>query len=203
MVPYRLNTKWVLCGQTLPRSCFSILNTPCCLTEIYPDDGITRGTIKEVLAEFERGLISPNSPFDKWLAGDRSALNEQEQRGYQLFKEYGCSSCHQGANVGGNMFQVFGVLNSYFAVRGNISKADLGRYNVTGNDADKHSFKVPSLRLAALTPPYFHDGSAATLRDAVDVMFRHQLGREAPDQDKEDIVAFIKTLAGELQGHLE
>ena len=168
--------------------------------EIYPD-GISRDSIKDAIAEFERNLISPNSRFDKWLAGDASALNEQETRGYGLFKQYGCSSCHQGANVGGNMFQVFGVLNSYFTERGNITKADLGRFNVTGNEADRHAFKVPSLRLAALTPPYLHDGSAATLRDAVDKMFRFQLGREAPDSEKDDIVAFIKTLAGELKGH--
>ncbi len=167
---------------------------------IYPD-GITRQAIKDAIAEFERGLITPNSRFDKWLGGDANAINQQEKRGYQLFKRYGCSSCHQGTNVGGNMFQVFGVLDSYFEVRGNITRADLGRYNVTGNEADRHAFKVPSLRLAALTPPYLHDGMAPTLRAAVDIMFRHQLGREAPDQDKDDIVAFIKTLAGELQGY--
>ena len=101
------------------------------------------------------------------------------------------------------MFQVFGVLNSYFEERGNITKADLGRFNVTGNEADKHAFKVPSLRLVALTAPYLHDGNAPTLRDAVDKMFRFQLGREAPDNEKDDIVAFLKTLAGELKGHQE
>lgn len=174
---------------------------PAMFDKVYPDDGITRQTIKDALAEFERVLISPNSPFDKWLGGDKNALTDQEVRGYEKFKQYGCSSCHQGANVGGNMFQVFGVLNSYFETRGNITKADLGRFNVTGNEADRHAFKVPSLRLVALTPPYLHDGSAPTLRAAVDIMFRHQLGREAPDQDKEDIVAFLKTLAGELQGY--
>ena len=97
------------------------------------------------------------------------------------------------------MFQVFGVLNDYFRKRGDITDADLGRYIITGNDEDRHSFKVPSLRMAALTPPYLHDGSAATLRDAVDAMFEFQLGREAPDRDKDDIVAFIKTLVGESE----
>lgn len=169
---------------------------------IYPD-GINRDSIRDAIVEFERQLISPNSRFDKWLRGDASALSERELRGYELFKQYGCASCHQGANVGGNMFQVFGVLNSYFEERGNITPADMGRFNVTGNEADKHAFKVPSLRLAALTPPYLHDGSAATLRDAVDKMFRYQLGREAPDDEKDDIVEFIKTLAGELQGYQE
>ena len=95
------------------------------------------------------------------------------------------------------MFQVFGVLNDYFKRRGNITDADFGRYNVTGNPDDRHAFKVPSLRMAALTAPYLHDGSAATLRDAVDIMFEFQLGREAPDEDKDAIVAFIRTLAGD------
>ena len=159
--------------------------------------GITRNTVRNAIAEFMRSLITPNSRFDQWLKGDEGALDEMERRGYALFKHYGCVSCHQGANVGGNMFQVFGVLNEYFRKRGNITEADLGRYNVTGNPADRHAFKVPSLRMAAYTAPYLHDGSAATLRDAVDAMFEFQLGREAPDEDKDAIVAFIRTLAVE------
>ena len=165
---------------------------------IYPD-GIDRNSIRDALAEFVRSLVTPNSRFDRWLNGDDDALNEHERHGYALFKSYGCVSCHQGANVGGNMFQVFGVLNEYFKKRGNITDADLGRYNVTGNAADRHSFKVPSLRMAALTAPYLHDGTAATLRDAVDAMFEFQLGREAPDEDKDAIVAFIETLVGESE----
>ena len=164
----------------------------------YPD-GINRKNIKNAIAEFIKSLNTPNSRFDRWLKGEANALSAQEQRGYELFKDYGCSSCHQGANVGGNMFQVFGVLNDYFRKRGNITEADLGRYNITGNEEDRHAFKVPSLRMAALTAPYLHDGSAATLRDAVDVMFEFQLGREAPDEDKEAIVAFIRTLVGESE----
>ena len=163
---------------------------------LYPD-GINRKNVKDALAEFMRSLVTPNSRFDRWLRGDDGALTALEAHGYALFKHYGCVSCHQGANVGGNMFQVFGVLNEYFRRRGNITDADFGRYNITGNPADRHAFKVPSLRMAALTAPYLHDGSAATLRDAVDAMFEFQLGREAPDEDKEAIVAFIKTLAGE------
>ena len=165
---------------------------------IYPD-GINRKNIKASLGAFVRSLVTPNSRFDQWLKGDEAALTGDEKHGYALFKGYGCVSCHQGVNVGGNMFQVFGVLNEYFKKRGNITEADFGRFNVTGNPADRHAFKVPSLRMAALTAPYFHDGSAATLRDAVDVMFEFQLGREAPDEDKDAIVAFIKTLAGESE----
>ena len=164
--------------------------------KLYPE-GISRDSIRNAIAEFMRSLTTPNGRFDRWLKGDEGALDPVEKHGYALFKYYGCVSCHQGANVGGNMFQVFGVLNEYFKRRGNITEADLGRYNVTGNPADRHAFKVPSLRMAVHTAPYLHDGSAATLRDAVDAMFEFQLGREAPDEDKEAIVAFIKTLAGE------
>ena len=163
-------------------------------------DGITRVNIKNAIAEFERSLIILDSPFDRWLGGDANAINTQEKRGYEKFKQYGCSSCHQGANVGGNMYQVFGVLNDYFKKRGNITEADLGRYNLTGNEADRHAFRVPSLRMAAHTAPYFHDGFAKTLRDAVNIMFEFQLGRVAADADKDDIVAFIKTLSGKLPG---
>ena len=163
---------------------------------LYPD-GINRDNVKDAIAEFMVSLTTPNSRFDQWLRGDRDAIDSQEKRGYALFKHYGCVSCHQGASVGGNMFQVFGVLNDYFKRRGNISEADYGRYNVTGNPIDRHAFKVPSLRMAALTAPYLHDGSAETLRDAVDAMFEFQLGRDAPDEHKDAIVAFIKTLAGE------
>ena len=168
---------------------------PADFTAIYAD-GITRENVKNTLAEFMRSLTTPGSRFDAWLAGNSDALDAHELRGYDLFKSYGCASCHQGANVGGNMFQTFGVLNNYFTRRGDITDADRGRFNVTGNEADMHAFKVPSLRMAAQTAPYLHDGRAATLRDAIDIMFEFQLGREAPDADKDAIAAFIRTLAG-------
>ena len=188
---------------------------PDVVTKLYQDDDyprlfeqvyadrektISRETVKEAIAEFVESLVTPNSRFDRWLAGDEEALSAHEKEGYALFKRYGCVSCHQGANVGGNMFQVFGVINDYFKKRGNITEADLGRFNVTGNIADRHAFKVPSLRLAAHTAPYLHDGNAKTLREAVDIMFEFQLGREAPDEHKDAIVAFIETLAGEYIG---
>ncbi len=157
--------------------------------------------VKQAIAEFERSLTTPNSRFDQYLRGDPSAITSVEKTGYENFKKYGCVSCHQGANVGGNMFQVFGVLNSYFEHRGTeITDADKGRYMVTNRDADMHVFKVPSLRMVAHTAPYFHDGSIPTLRLAVDAMFKFQLGREAPDTDKNAIVAFLKTLSSEYRG---
>jgi cytochrome c peroxidase len=165
----------------------------------YPD-GLQPKNIQDAIATFERTLNTPNARFDKYLRGDKSAISADELRGYQLFKNYGCVACHQGVNVGGNMFQSFGVMGDYFAKRGKVGAADLGRYNVTKNEADKHVFKVPSLRNIALTAPYFHDGSAASLPEAVDVMFRFQLGRPASPQDKELIVKFLHTLTGEYKG---
>lgn len=163
-------------------------------------DGLQPKNVQDAIATFERSLITPNSRFDRYLRGDSAALKEDELRGYQLFKNYGCVACHQGVNVGGNMFQVFGVMGDYFAKRGGVKEADLGRFNVTKNEADRNMFKVPGLRNVALTAPYFHDGSAKTLNDAVDVMFKYQLGRVAPQQDKELIVKFLHTLTGEFRG---
>ena len=165
-------------------------------------DGVQSKNIQDAIAIFQRSLTTPNARFDKHLRGDKTALSADELKGYQLFKNYGCVACHQGVNVGGNMFQVFGVMGDYFKNRGNPTEADLGRYNVTKNEADKHRFKVPSLRNVAVTAPYFHDGSAKTLPDAVDVMFKYQLGRPASAQDKELIVKFLHTLTGEYKGKL-
>lgn len=167
---------------------------------LYPSSGISASNISDALASYQRSLITPNARFDRYLRGDKNVLGQDELRGYQLFKSYGCVACHQGVNVGGNMFQTFGVMGDYFSQRGQPSDADLGRYNVTKNPDDKHVFKVPSLRNVALTAPYFHDGSAKTLEDAVDVMFRYQLGRSAPELDKKYIIKFLHTLTGELDG---
>lgn len=154
----------------------------------------TEAAVRDALAQFERALVSVDSPFDRWLAGDEAALTEQQKRGYALFKSYGCASCHQGAAVGGNMFQRFGVYGNWFADRGRAAPADLGRFNVTGKPADRHVFKVPSLRLVTLTAPYFHDGSVADLRQAVRIMARYQLGRDMAEADIDPIVAFLGSL---------
>jgi cytochrome c peroxidase len=169
------------------------------IKQSYPG-GLLAKNIQDAISVFERSLTTPNARFDKYLRGDKSSLSGDELHGYQLFKAYGCISCHQGVNVGGNMFQTFGVMGDYFAKRGNVTATDLGRYNVTKNEADRHVFKVPSLRNVALTAPYLHDGSAPTLGDAVDVMFKYQLGRPASTQDKQLIVKFLHTLTGERNG---
>ena len=163
-------------------------------------DGMQVSTIKDAIITYERSLITPNSRFDKYLRGDQQAITEPEKQGYALFKSYGCIACHQGINVGGNMFQKFGVMNNYFTDRGNITQADLGRFNITHQEEDRYRFRVASLRNVALTGPYFHDGSAHTLEDAIKVMARYQLGRPIPHQDIEYIVAFLGTLTGEYKG---
>lgn len=161
-------------------------------------EGVTQANIQNAIATFERTLITPNSRFDKYLRGERTAISDEEKAGYAKFKRYGCIACHQGVNVGGNMFQKFGVMGDFFAKRGKPTEADLGRFLATGSEEDRHVFKVPSLRNVALTAPYFHDASARTLAEAVDVMFRYQLGRSASRADKEAIVKFLGTLTGEL-----
>ncbi|MDR3404210.1 MAG: cytochrome c peroxidase [Chthoniobacter sp.] len=162
-------------------------------------EGLTEQTVKDALVEYERSLITPNCRFDKWLRGDQRALNTQEIEGYRLFKSLGCTSCHQGVNIGGNLFQKFGVMGDYFTDRGNITKADFGRFNLTNEESDRFVFRVPSLRNVAMTAPYFHDGSAATLPEAVRVMARYQLGRTISEDEISRIVAFLSTLTGELQ----
>jgi cytochrome c peroxidase len=161
---------------------------------IYPD-GIRNHNIVDAIATFERSLITPNSRFDRYLRGEQDILTVEEKNGYRLFKEYGCSSCHQGTNVGGNLFEKFGVMAR--DGRASRSKADLGRYNVTGDEADRYVFKVPTLRNIALTGPYFHDGSAATLDETVNTMAVFQLARTLTPNEIHDIVRFLNSLTGE------
>jgi cytochrome c peroxidase len=154
--------------------------------------------VRGAIATFERTLLTRGSPFDRWLDGDRGALSEEQKKGYELFKSVGCVACHQGRNVGGNMFQRFGVLGDYFADRGSVTRADYGRFNVTGSEADRFFFRVPSLRNVERTAPYFHDGTAKTLSDAVSVMARYQLGRKLSDEQVASIVAFLGSLSGNV-----
>jgi cytochrome c peroxidase len=166
------------------------------------DGPLTAAIVRDAIAEYERSQLSLGSRFDAFLRGDRGALSEAERTGYRLFKNYGCATCHQGVAVGGNMFQRMGLFADYFSDRGlPETPADLGRYNVTSAETDRHVFKVPSLRDVALTAPYFHDGSAATLEEAIAVMARYQLGQEMPSADMELIVGFLRTLTSEPPGN--
>lgn len=158
--------------------------------------GPERWQVLDALAVFQRSLLTPNARFDRWLRGERGALTPEEERGYALFKDYGCVACHQGVNVGGNLFQRFGI----FAVRPVASPADLGRFALTGAARDRGVFRVPSLRNVAATAPYFHDGGEPSLAGAVRTMARSQLGRSMTDEEIGLVVAFLRTLTGEYRG---
>jgi cytochrome c peroxidase len=172
---------------------------PARFAAVYPD-GLQVRHVKDAITTFERSLLTPNSRFDRFLRGDRQALSEAEQAGYRLFTAYGCVACHQGAGMGGNMFAQFGVMEDYFAGRENPTEADLGRFQVTHRESDRHVFKVPSLRNVALTGPYFHDGSGKNLRMAVGVMARFQLGRRLSADEADRIAKFLEALTGEYEG---
>jgi cytochrome c peroxidase len=159
-----------------------------------------RERVLDALATFQRSLVTTDARFDRYLRGERDAIAAEEARGYELFKAYGCIACHQGVNIGGNLFQKFGVFHDPFVERGPTRAADLGRYTITGNERDRHVFRVPGLRNVAVTAPYFHDGSADSLSTAVAIMARSQLGRELPQQDVDLIVKFLGTLTGVYQG---
>ncbi|MBE9061441.1 cytochrome-c peroxidase [cf. Phormidesmis sp. LEGE 11477] len=159
-------------------------------------DGIRPDAVREAIATYERALVTPDSKFDRYLKGDHSAITVQEKQGYDAFKRYGCVACHQGVNVGGNMFQRLGVMEDYFLARGNVQKVDLGRMNITGRARDRYVFKVPSLRNIELTAPYLHDGSVETLEESVRIMGQYQLGRKIPQDDTAAIVSFLRTLTG-------
>ncbi len=158
--------------------------------------------ISEAIAEYEKALVTVDSPFDRYLRGEADALSKSALRGYLLFEEMGCISCHQGDNLGANAYQQFGVLGDYFADRGNITEADWGRYNVTGRERDKFYFKIPSLRNIALTAPYFHDGQAEDLTAAIRVMAEYQLGLQLSQEQTTDLIEFLHSLTGSVREDL-
>jgi len=156
--------------------------------KIYHTDKITYGMVVDAIAEFEKALITPDCKFDLYLKG-KAKLTPLEKRGYVLFKKYGCITCHNGVNIGGNSYQKMGTI---FPVK----KCVGDRYEITKNPFDKCVYKVPTLRNIALTAPYFHNASAKTLEEAVKKMAHNNLGFEINDNDTKAIVAFLKTLTG-------
>jgi cytochrome c peroxidase len=140
-------------------------------------------SVVDALATFLRSLLTPGSRFDRWLSGDTAALSAREIEGYRLFKSLGCISCHQGVNIGGNLFQRHGIFRPLAS-------------------AEPAVLRVPSLRNVAVTPPYFHDGSAATLEEAVRKMGAAQLNSDLSESQISSIVAFLQTLTGRYRGHL-
>jgi cytochrome c peroxidase len=168
--------------------------------KVYPSEGITKGTITDAIAEFERSLVTVDAPFDKYLRGDERAISDGAKRGYSVFKSAGCAMCHYGPAVGGRSFERFGVFRDYFAERGNVKEEDNGRFNFTHQESDRHLFKVPILRNVTVTFPYFHDASARELRQAVSVMARYQLEDAPGEADIGSIVTFLESLTGTYQG---
>lgn len=160
--------------------------------KVYKTDKITIDGVTDAISAFETTLVTPNSRFDKWLKGDKKALTPTELAGYQLFKDSGCTACHNGAAVGGATFQKMGLVEPY--VSANPAE---GRVAVTKEEADRFNFKVPTLRNVELTYPYFHDGAVWTLKEAVEIMGRIQLGVKFTDEENAKIVAFLKTLNGD------
>jgi len=158
----------------------------------FPDDEdpITFDNIAKAIGAFERKLVT-RGKWDRWLIGDGSALNRQERRGLETFISVGCTTCHMGPNVGGSIFQKVGVKKPY-------PTEDEGRFTVTGNEAEKFFFKVPSLRNVAETAPYLHDGSIQTLEEVVGIMVEYQLGVPLTPEETADIVVFMTALTGNL-----
>jgi len=160
------------------------------------NDGITKENITDAIAEYEKTLITPNSRFDKYLRGNKNVLTKDEKEGYGLFKSKGCISCHNGVNIGGNLYNKFGIFQE-------TGSKWLGRYNVTHRERDKFFFKVPSLRNIARTAPYFHDGRTYDLKKAVETMSQYQLGRHITKEEIAKIFAFLQSLNGELPKNIE
>ena len=154
-------------------------------------DGVTKENIGDTIAEFEKTLITLNSPFDKFLKGDKSAITQDQKDGYDLFKLKGCIACHHGKNVGGNLYNKFGVMEE-------TKSKHLGRYEVTKKESDKYYFKVPTLRNIKETAPYLHDGRYDNLEEVVKFMARYQLGRTISEEEIRKIVSFLHSLTGEL-----
>ena len=165
-------------------SAFNIINS----------EGITQEAIIEAIVTFEESLITPNAPIDLYLKGDESALTSQQKRGYEKFLAFGCVACHQGRNIGGNLYQRIGRISSVPTKLLN----DTGRFSVTKNPDDKYVFKVPSLRNIKQTGPYFHNGSVATLKEAIRIMAKGQLGIDLEEQDIQDLLALFDAFNGQL-----
>ncbi len=154
-------------------------------------DPITYDNFGKAVGAFERKLVTP-SRWDKYLAGDKAALTDDEKKGFEVFAKTGCVTCHNGMAVGGSMYQKLGLFKPWPDLK------DLGRFDATKNEAEKHYFKVPSLRNITETGPYLHDGSVKTLEEMVRLMGEHQLGKTMSDEEVGSVVTFLKSLKGDL-----
>ncbi|MDX9796331.1 MAG: cytochrome c peroxidase [Arcobacteraceae bacterium] len=155
------------------------------------NDTIKEEYVIDAIVEFEKALITPNSKFDRYLKGEVNILSHVEKEGFELFKSYGCISCHNGVNIGGNLFQRVGIVKQI-----KYENKYLGRYNVTKDEEDKYFYKVPTLRNIELTAPYLHSGEIKTLREAVTFMMEYQIGVTPNAAEVNHIMAFLRTLTG-------
>jgi cytochrome c peroxidase len=164
----------------------------------FPSDKelVTVDNSAKAIGAFERTLVTP-APFDSYLKGDEKALTLVQRHGLKTIMDTGCMGCHSGTYVGGQMYQKFGIIEPYWKYT-KSEKIDEGRYAVTKAETDKYLFKVPVLRNVEKTPPYFHDGSIDTLRQAVLIMAKVQLCKELSGQQTGEIVDFLKALTGEI-----
>ena len=173
-------------------------------TAVYPE-GLSQATITDAIAEFEKTLVTPNSAFDRYLKGDKSALTAEQIEGYDLFKKYDCATCHAGVNMCGLTYELMGQRANYFEDReltqkSGLTDGDNGRWAQTKVERDRYRFKTPTLRNVALTWPYYHDGSIKTLNEAVTMMAKYQVGREMSPEEAGKVENFLQALTGEYQG---
>lgn len=170
----------------------------------YPE-GLNQQTITDAIAEFEKTLITPDSPFDRYLKGEKDALTAEQAEGYGLFKKYNCATCHAGIAMGGLSYELMGQRADYFADReltqkSGLTDGDNGRWAQTRAERDRYRFKTPTLRNVALTYPYYHDGSVPTLDQAIDMMARYQVGRTMPPEERKKVEAFLEAQTGQYRG---
>jgi len=154
---------------------------------------VTKDNAFDSIAYYVSNLTTPNSKFDRYISGELDVLNKDEKKGYELFNNYGCVSCHNGVNIGGNMYQKYGLFREDEIIR----DENLGRFSITKKEYDKYVFKVPSLRNVSKTAPYAHHGKLESLKDVIKEMGEHQLGVDISKDDIEKIELFLKTLDGD------
>jgi cytochrome c peroxidase len=167
---------------------------------VYPD-GYSKANFTDAIAEYEKTLLTP-APFDAFLKGDASALSAEQKAGFQHFQDLGCYTCHNGVILGGKSYEPMGLRRDYFRDRGNVVKPDYGRFNHTGDEFDRFRLKTPTLRNIAVSFPYFHDGSANTLEEAVETMVKYQVGKKPQASQTAEITAFLHSLTGAYQGKM-
>lgn len=173
--------------------------------KVFGPGKVTITKLVQALAAYERTLVTPNSPYDRFVAGDKNALSEAAKRGWSKFGQIGCTACHSGPMFNGppmpmgtGFFQKFPLIPDPALDKKYKFTADTGRHSVTKNESDRHMWRVPSLRNVAITPPYFHTGTVSKLEDAVQVMAKTQLNQVLKPNDVSELVEFLKSLTGEI-----